>query len=171
MGEALFPPCCLTWGQTMVEVMKIMATSFKMSHAHTAALSAPNPASGRRWPTPPPETPGHSLASLGQSLVEVTALFSWVLVHIRFSLCPQESCVSSGSSMVGLMVTSFKRAYAIPGLLHPEPLTLWQATANLYLHRKHWTQFWLSLCESLSPGMHKVCLSPPSVSGSYGVWF
>ena len=32
-------PCCLTWGQTMVEVMKITANFFKRSHAHTAALS------------------------------------------------------------------------------------------------------------------------------------
>ena len=30
----------------MVEVMKIMVTSFKKSHAHTATLSAPNPAVG-----------------------------------------------------------------------------------------------------------------------------
>ena len=29
MGKAVFPPCCLTWGQTMVEVMKVMVTSFK----------------------------------------------------------------------------------------------------------------------------------------------
>ena len=27
MGGAVFPLCCLTWGQTMVEVMKIMVTS------------------------------------------------------------------------------------------------------------------------------------------------
>ena len=53
----------------MVEVMKTMVTSFKMSHAHTATLSAPNPVAGHRQPTPPPETPGHSQASLGQSLV------------------------------------------------------------------------------------------------------
>ena len=53
----------------MVEVMKIMATSFKGSHAHTAALSAPSPAAGHRQPTPPLETPGHSQASLGQSPV------------------------------------------------------------------------------------------------------
>ena len=53
----------------MVEVMKIMVTSFKRSHAHTAALSAPNPAAGHHQPTPPLETPGHSQASLGQSLV------------------------------------------------------------------------------------------------------
>ena len=48
----------------------------------------------------------------------VTAPFSWVLVHIRFCLCPRrvlfpQSCVNSGSSMVGLMATSSRRAYAI----------------------------------------------------------
>ena len=53
----------------MVEVMKIMATSFKRSRAHTAALNAPDPAADHRRPTPPPETPGHSQASLSQSLV------------------------------------------------------------------------------------------------------
>ena len=40
-GWAVFPPCCLTWDQTMVEVMKIMVTPVKRSHACTAALSAP----------------------------------------------------------------------------------------------------------------------------------
>ena len=60
----------------MVEVMKIMATPFKRSQA----LSAPNPAAGHRRPTTPPETPGPSQASLGQSL-GVTAPSSWVLVH------------------------------------------------------------------------------------------
>ena len=34
-GQTVFPPCYLTWGQTMVEVIKIMATSFKRSHAGT----------------------------------------------------------------------------------------------------------------------------------------
>ena len=53
MGMAVFPPCCLTWGQTMVEVMKIKATSFKKSHACTATLRAPNPAAGPGRPTPP----------------------------------------------------------------------------------------------------------------------
>ena len=69
MGGAAFPPCCLTWGQTMVEVMQIMGTSFKKSHACTAALSAPTPAAGHRQPTPLLEPPGHSQASLGQSPV------------------------------------------------------------------------------------------------------
>ena len=57
-----------TWDQTMVEVMETMVTSFKRSHACTATLSAPSPAAGHPWPTPPPETPGHFQASLCQSL-------------------------------------------------------------------------------------------------------
>ena len=48
----------------MVEVRKIMVTSFK-----TATLSVPEPVSGYPCPTPPPQAPGCSQASLGQSLV------------------------------------------------------------------------------------------------------
>ena len=76
------------WGQTMVEVMKIMVTSFKRSHACTATLTAPQPCSrpplnhasdGDFW-----TLPDKSLSvSCG-----VTAPFSWVLVHTRFCLCP-----------------------------------------------------------------------------------
>ena len=117
-GWGCVPSLLLTWGKTMVEVMKIMTTSFKRSHVCTATLSAPNPAASHHRPMPPLETPGHSRASLGQSLVGSLLLSpgSW---------CPQDSacalqesisqsCVSSGSSLVGLMVTSSKRAYAIP---------------------------------------------------------
>ena len=47
----------------------------------------------------------------------VTAPFSWVLVHTGSVCALQESvsqsCVSSGGSVVGLMATSSKRAYAI----------------------------------------------------------
>ena len=53
----------------MVEVMKIIETSFKRFHAHTAAISASDPTAGHRRPTPLPETPGHSQASLAQSIV------------------------------------------------------------------------------------------------------
>ena len=91
MGGAVFPPFCLTWDQTMMKVRKIMATSFKRSHAHTTALNAPDPASGHPWPMPPLETPGYSQASLGQSLVGgVTAPFSWVPVQ-SFVCALQES--------------------------------------------------------------------------------
>ena len=47
-----------------------------------------NPAAGYHHPTPLPETPGPSQANLGQSLVGVTAPFSWVVVHTKFCLCP-----------------------------------------------------------------------------------
>ena len=102
----------------MVEVMKRVATSFKRSQACTATLSAPNPAAGHHRPTPPLETPGHLQASLGQSLVGslLLSLGSWCTQGAVYAL--QESisqaCVSSDSCIVGLMVTSTKRAYAIP---------------------------------------------------------
>ena len=48
----------------------------------------------------------------------ITDPFSWVLVHTGSVWALQESisqpCVSSGGSMVGLMVTSSKRTQAIP---------------------------------------------------------
>ena len=102
----------------MVEVMKIMVTSFKRSHAGTAALSASDPQAGHHQSMPPPETPGHSSACLGQFLVGSLPLSlspgaHKVLFVLSKSLFPQ-SYVSSGGSMVGLMVTSSKRAYAIP---------------------------------------------------------
>ena len=57
-----------------------------------------------------------------------------------------------------------------PGLLHPVSLSLWQAITDPYLHRRHSStqrQIWLSLC-----GVSWcVCLSPPVISGGYGVWF
>ena len=68
-GWSCVPYHIFTWGQTMVEVMKIKVTSFKRSHACAATLSVPNPVAGHLWPTPPLETPRHSQASLGQPLV------------------------------------------------------------------------------------------------------
>ena len=45
-GWGCVPSLLFTWGQTMVEVMKIMVTSFKRSLAETATLSAPNHTAG-----------------------------------------------------------------------------------------------------------------------------
>ena len=78
----------------MVEVVKIMvATSFKMSYAGTATLRAPSPAAGHHRPTPPQETPGHSPASLGQSLVGSLLLSpgSWCT---QSSICALQESVS-----------------------------------------------------------------------------
>ena len=69
-GWSCVPSLLLTQGQTMVEVMKIMAAFFKRSLARTAMLSAPSPAAGHHGPTPLLETPRHSQASLGQSFYE-----------------------------------------------------------------------------------------------------
>ena len=81
--------------------------------AGTAALSAPNPAAGHRQPMPLPETPGHSRASRGQSLVGSLLLSPGSWCTQGFVCVLQESVfqsyVSSGGSLVGLMVTFSKR--------------------------------------------------------------
>ena len=81
-----------------------MVTSFKKSHAHTAAFSALSPAAGRRQPTPPPETPGHSWACPGQSLMGSLLLSPGPGAQgpvCAFQESVSQSCVSSGGSMVG----------------------------------------------------------------------
>ena len=85
------------------------------------------------------------------------------------SLFPQ-SCVSSGSSMVGLMATSSKRAYAIPksaASRAPTPAAVhsWPVPPQETLKHSSGS---VSV-GFLGPGAHKVCLSPPSISGRYEV--
>ena len=85
------------------------------------------------------------------------------------SLIPQ-TCVSSGGCMVGLIATSSKRAYAIPRSTAPRapaPLAgpCWPVPLQETL--KHSS----GSVSVESPGAHKVCLSPLSVSDGYGVWF
>ena len=52
-----------------------------------------------------------------------------------------------------------------PGLLHPEPLPLRQATADLNPTGDAQTQPVSVSVGSLGPGVHKVCLSPLSLAG------
>ena len=172
MGGAVFPPCCLTWGQTMVEVMKIMAT-FKRSHAGTAALSAPDPAAAYCWPTPSLETPGHSQASLGQFLVGSLLLSpgSW---WIQGFICALQESVSlvlckfwwlccRGWGWVGwLMVTSSKSTSTISRSTPPRALAHGEAPCwpvPLQETLKH-NSGSVSV-GSLGPGEHKIYLSPP----------
>ena len=88
-------------------------------------LNTPNLASGHHQPTPLLVTPGHSQASLGQSFMGSLFLspVSWCTqVSLRaFQESISQSCVSSGSSMVGLMVTSSKQTYAKPTPRAPVP--------------------------------------------------
>ena len=76
----------------------------------------------------------------GQSLVGSLLLSpgSWCT---QSSVCVLQesisnSCVNSGGSMVGLMATSSKRAYATPRSTAPGAPALQQSTADLYLHRR-----------------------------------
>jgi len=173
-GWGCVPFLLFTWGQIMVEVMKTMVTSFKRSHACTAALSAPDPAAGHRWPLPLPETPGHSRTSLHQSLVGTLSPGVWCTqasVEPSKGLFPQ-SCVTSGSSMVGLMVTSSKRAYAVPRPSAPRGPT--PAAGHCWPISPQETLNYNAVSVSvgfLGPGVHKVCLSPLSISDRYGFWF
>ena len=67
MGGSVFSPLC-DLRPTMMKVMTIMVTSFQMSHAHIATFSTLNPVADYHQPMPPPETLGHSQASLAHSL-------------------------------------------------------------------------------------------------------
>ena len=107
-----------TWGQTMVEVIQVMATSFKRSHAGTVTLSAPIPEAGHCRPRPLPrllDTHGQVWVSLlwGHCSFPLGPGMHKVLFVPSKSLFPQFS-VSSGGSMVGLMAASSKKAYATP---------------------------------------------------------
>ena len=117
---------------------KIMVTFFKRSHALTAAVSAPNPVVGHHWPAPLPKTPGHSWASLGQSLVGSLLLSpgSW---STQNSVCflqesISQSCVSSGGWVNGDLL---QESLCQPRSAAPEPLPLEQSTADPYLCRRH----------------------------------
>ena len=118
MGVAVFPPCFLTWGQTMVEVVKIMKISFKRSNA--ALMHS----------VPPTLQQATANPHLHWRLLDT---HGWVWVSLLWGHCSfllglgvrkvlfvpskslfLQSCVSSGGSVVGLMTISSKRAYAAP---------------------------------------------------------
>ena len=61
-------------------------------HCYT---QCPQPAAGHVRFTSPPDTPGHTRASLGQSLVGLPLQVPWVLVHTSFCLCPLRVCFPS----------------------------------------------------------------------------
>ena len=117
-GQGCVPSLLCDMKSNSGEVMKIMVASFKRSHAGTAAFSAFDPAAA----TADPRLHWRLLDTHGQVWV---SLF-WG--HCSFLLGPSEhkilfvpskslfpqSCVSSGSSVVYLMVTSSNKAYAIP---------------------------------------------------------
>ena len=117
--------------------MKIMVTSFKRSHVHTAALGAPKAEAGHCRLTPPVETPGHSWPCLGQSLV-------WSLLLSPGSCCTQGFVCALQVSVSPVLCKLWQfygrvngdllqEAYAIPRSAGPKA----PALADPYLHRRH----------------------------------
>ena len=173
-GCSSVPSLLFTWGQTMVEIMKIMVTSFKRSHAHTATLSAPNPATCHHQPTPLPETPGHSWASLGQSLVGSLLLSpgSWCTQGF---VCALQESVSPVLCKFWWLYGGVNGDLLQEGLCHTQvcctqspcpcgsPLLTCTSTGDAQ------TQPGSVSVGSPGPGAHKICLSPLSISGRNGV--
>ena len=91
MGGTVLPPCCLTWDQNMMEVVKIMATSFKSSGPHTVALSAPEPTAGHGRSTHFSGDSWILKVSLGQSLLGSLLFFSGSWCTQGFVCALQES--------------------------------------------------------------------------------
>ena len=154
--------------------MKLMAASFKRSHACIATLSAPSPAAGHCQPTPLPETPGHSWASLGQSLVGSRLLCpgSW---------CPQVFVCALQESVSPVLCKFWQLCGRVNGNLLQEgvchtqvcctqrpcpcsrPLLTCTSTGDKHSQAGLPQSLWgLLVCT-------KVWLSPPSISGRYGV--
>ena len=118
----------------MVEVMKIMVTSSEapmqaLLHSLSPTLQQATTDTCLHWRLPDTHRQvwvsplwGHCSFLLGPGAHKVLFMPSK-------SLFPQ-SCVRSGSSMVGLMATSSKRAYAIPKSWICKS---WIRSLNLYL--------------------------------------
>ena len=113
-GQGCVPSLQFTWGQTMVEVMNIMVTSFKRSHACTATLSAPNSAAGHHQPMPLLETPGHSRASLISLLWGHCSFLLGPGAH-KVSLQFSRSVVSDSLRPHGLQPTRLLCPWDFPG--------------------------------------------------------
>ena len=74
MGRSVFPLSSLAWGQTMVRIMVVIATSFKRIFARTVVFDVPDIAPVHCRHMRPPETPGLSQANLVQSFVKTLLL-------------------------------------------------------------------------------------------------
>ena len=158
--------------------MKIIVTSFKRSHAHTATLSTPNSAAGHRRPTPPPQTPGHAWASLGQSLVGslplspgswctqgfISALqasfapvlykFWWLYGGINGDLLQEGSCHRLCETQVCCTQSPCPSSRSLLTCTSTGDVQTLKGRSG-------------SVCV-VSPDAHKI-LSPPSISGGYRV--
>ena len=136
----------------------------------TVTPSAPYPASGHCWPMPPPETPGHSLASLGQSLLGSLLLSpgSW---YTQGFVCSLQESVSPVLCKFWWLYDGVNGGLLQEGLCHtqvccnqspcPTAGHCWPVSPQETLkHSK------AGLAQSLGGLLvhTRFCLSPPSVS-------
>ena len=176
MGGAVFTPCCLTWGQTTVEVMKIMVTSFKSSmHTllHSVPLTLQQAASDpclhwRLWTL---------MGKSGSVSYGVTVLSPGSLCTQSFVCALQES-VSPVLCKLWWLCGGLNGDLLQEGLCHTQvcctqspcpcgrPLLTCASSGD--------TQTLKGRSGSVSvgpPGVPRFCLSPLRVSGGYGVSF
>ena len=120
--------------------------------------------------------PGHSQESLVHSLMRSLLLSpgSWCtqVLFVPSKCLFLQPCVGSGSSIVGLMVASSKRAYPLPRSTAPRApvpaaVHCWPMPPEETLRHSSVS----ASVGSLGPGAHKICLSSLSISGGYGAWF
>ena len=151
-----------------------MVTSLKMSHSHTATLSAYDPEAGHHQPTLPPEILGHSWACLGQFLVGSLLLSpgSWCaqgfVCTLRESVSPvlwkfwwfyggvNGNLLQEGLCHTQVCCTQSPCPFSRPLLIH-------NSTED--------TQTLAGLAQTLWGPLvsTRFCLSPLSISGRYGV--
>ena len=133
----------------MVAAVKTMATSFKRPHACSTVLTALDSAAGHLQPRPPPETPGHSWACLGQFLMGSLHLSpgSW---------CTQDFVCALQESVSPVLCNFWWFYGGVNGDLLPEGLWHTQVCCTqspcsrplmtCTFTRDTQTLFWLSLC-------------------------
>ena len=147
MGGAVFPPCCLTWGQTMVEAMKTMETSFERSH--DALLHSVSRPRSRSPPTHAPTRDSWTLmGKSGPVSCGITAPFSWALGTQGYVCALQES-VSPVLCRFWWLYGEVNGNPLKEGLCHTQVYwTQSPCSSPLLTHtsaRDTQTQFWLSL--------------------------
>ena len=158
----------------MVEVIKIMMTSFKRSHAGTAILSAPNPAAGHHQPMPLPRFLDMHRQVWVSLLWGHGSFLLWVLVHTLFCLCLPKVHFPS-PVQVWQLYGGVNGDLLQEGLCHIQVYCMQSpcpATVHCSLIPPQETLRYSSVSVSvgsLGLGAHKVCLSPLSISGEYGV--
>ena len=143
-SKSLFPQSCVSSGGSMVGLM--VTSSKRPHHSQVCCTQSPCPCSR---PLLTHASTRDTQTQFWLSLCGVSA--SWCTQGFVRTLQESDSPVLCKFWWLygGVKGSLSKRAYAIPRSAAPEPLPLRQATADLYLHRKHSNtqrQVWLSLC-------------------------